>query len=85
MDNSQKALIAKLEAMPFEEALRAIAEDKIYIGDPGSIDHNLVSGWIATKEAFLRHSREEESLSISKAANSIARDALNNSHAAQIS
>ena len=80
MDNAQKAMIEKLESMPFEEARRAILTGTIvYTGEQNSPLHDIALSWLSGKDAALRSAREAEGLSIAKAANSIASSALHNS------
>jgi hypothetical protein len=49
MSNSDKAFIAKIEAMTIEQARRELASGTF--GRPGSPNHDFASQWIAVKEA----------------------------------
>ena len=73
ISESDKIFIARLEAMPLEQARRELASGTF--GNIGSPNHTFASSWLAVKEAELRDAREAETLSVSKEANSLAREA----------
>ena len=72
MSESDKNFIARLEAMPLEQARRELASGTF--GGIGSPNHTFASSWLAAKEAEFRDAREAETLSIAKEANSLARE-----------
>lgn len=75
MNNAHRQLIETLEAMPLDQARKAIAS-----GQFGAIDspnHSVASAWLAAREATVRDAREDETLSV-------ARKALSNSRWANI-
>ena len=59
-------MIERLEAMPLEQARRAIASGSF--GDVGSPNHDFCLSWLSAKESAIREEREEESLYISRKA-----------------
>jgi hypothetical protein len=56
MSESDKKFIAKLEAMPLEQARRELASGTF--GRVGSPNHSFALSWLAVKEAEFRDSRE---------------------------
>lgn len=67
-------LIARLEAMPFEEARTKILTRQL--GNQfGSDNHELCLSWLLCKDAELRDAREAESLSIARDTLSISASA----------
>jgi len=64
MNDSDRQVIARLEAMPLEQARREVASGNF--GRPGSVNHGFASLWLSVKESEERDKREAESLSISR-------------------
>ena len=60
MNKSDKEMIARLEAMPLDEARRAISNKEF--GDIDGPNHRTVSAWLSTKETELRDEREKKIL-----------------------
>ena len=56
MNNIDKLMIARLEAMSLEQARRELACGTF--GAVGSQNHSVASSWLAVKEAESRDSRE---------------------------
>ena len=75
MNEGDKNFIARLEAMPLEQARREIASGKF--GRVGSPDHDFASSWLAVKEAELQEGRDSR-------LESMSRKALRNSTVANI-
>jgi hypothetical protein len=87
MNNPEREMIERLNAMPLEQARCEIASG--LFGDVGSPNHEFCSSWLYAKESAAREEREKESLSISRKAlsssvesNSLARNALDTSRLA---
>ena len=62
MNNRQKEIVDRLEAMPIDQARLEIASGSF--GDIGSPNHAFASSWLSAKEASLRDAREAEMASI---------------------
>jgi hypothetical protein len=75
MDDAQKYITETLTAMSSVEARQAIATRKIYIGEPGSPNHNFALSLVEAKEAEERAAHDSESLSISRKALEISEKA----------
>lgn len=75
MNNSNKSMITRFEAMSLEQARRELACGTF--GAVGSQNHSIASSWLAVKEAESRDSRESRFESMS-------RKALRNSNWANI-
>lgn len=74
MNNSDRLVVAQLEAMPLDQGRRELASGTF--GRPGSLNHSFASSWLAVKEAEERDKREAESLSISRKALQISYAAI---------
>ena len=70
---NEQYIIDKLNSMTIDEARKAIAKGQFR--DIGSIERAFASELLATKEASLRDSREEETLLVAKDANRLAEEA----------
>jgi len=77
MDSAQTAIAEKLNSMSPEEARQAINNGKIYVGDPGSPNHQFALSLVAAKETALAEGRESRSLAISEEALRISKRATN--------
>ena len=75
LNKSDKAVIARLEEMPLEQARRELASGAF--GAAGSPNHDFASQWLAVKEADAREKRDNR-------IDSISRKALRNSTWANI-
>lgn len=65
MNKHDKAIIDRIEAMPFVEARRAIRQGTLYtIGSP---DHAVAVSWLEGKEAEQRDEKETKVVSVPKA------------------
>lgn len=70
MNNHDKEIQDRLNAMPFVEARKAVRLGTLYtIGSP---NHDVALSWLEGKEAELQDDRETETLSMAKEANLIA-------------
>lgn len=67
MNDAERDLLARLEAMPLEEA-RAAIHTKALGASFGSPHHDFCVSWLAGKDAAAKAARESESLSISRKA-----------------
>jgi hypothetical protein len=76
MNNHEKEMIARLEAMPLNEARREIASGGTAFGNIGSPDHAFCSSWLGAKEATSNDKRTEETLLIARWGIAIAIAAL---------
>lgn len=66
LNESDKKVIAQLEAMTLKQARKALASGTY--GTPGSGNHDFASSWLSVKEAEEQDKRDLESLSISRKA-----------------
>lgn len=74
MNNKDKEMITRLEALPFIEARKTIKNGILYtIGSP---NYTLALSWLEGKEAELRDERENETLSAAKDASRIASETI---------
>jgi len=64
MNNHEKEMVTRLEAMPLDQARHEIASGAF--GAIGSQKHTFCSSWLAAKEAARRDTREEETLRIAR-------------------
>ncbi len=74
MNNHEKEMIARLEAMPLNEARRETASGAF--GDIGSPNHAFCSSWLGAKEVTSNDKRAEETLLIARWGIAIAIAAL---------
>ncbi|SRR6266496_1082492 len=64
MNNNEKEMVARLEAMSLDQARREVASG--VFGSVGSLNHAFCSSWLAAKEAALRDALATEANNISK-------------------
>lgn len=74
MNNHEKELVGRLEAMPLEQARHEISTGAF--GGIGGPDHAFCLSWLADKEAVRRDIREGETLRIARRANKLAIGAI---------
>ena len=58
MDSNQKAVYDRLKPLSPQEARDAINAGKIFVGEPGSPNHNFAFSLIASKESAMREAHE---------------------------
>jgi hypothetical protein len=73
MNKASREMIARLEAMPMEEARRAIASKEF--GDIDSPNHRTANAWLSAREAELREANEAEVIRVAREAYSLAQEA----------
>jgi hypothetical protein len=66
MNNSQREMIERLQAMSLDNARTAVATAQF--GSIGSPDHEFCVAWLAAQDARLGNARNEEQLGLSRRA-----------------